>query len=88
MSAQTCVHFDTLTSVTEPNSTVCDQCVATGDTWVHLRSCLGCGQVGCCDNSKNRHARGHWEQDRHALIRSIEPGESWRYCFVDDLLVT
>jgi len=87
MSARTCEHLDDLTTVAEATSTVCDQCVAMGDTWVHLRSCLGCGQVGCCDNSKNRHARGHWEQHGHALVTSIEPGESWRYCFADDLLV-
>ena len=87
VSTQTCDHFDNLTTVALPSSTVCDQCVAMGDTWVHLRSCLGCGMVGCCDDSKNRHARVHWQQHGHPLVRSIEPRESWRYCFVDDLLV-
>jgi len=78
-----CHHFERLATVAEPTSTVCDQCVAMGATWVHLRSCLECGAVGCCDNSVNRHARKHWEQHDHPLIRSIEPGETWRYCFPD-----
>ena len=86
MSKKSCDHLDNLTAVTRAKSTVCEQCVTMGDTWVHLRSCLDCGMVGCCDNSKNRHARGHWEQHDHPLVISIEPGESWRYCFADDLL--
>ena len=87
MTTRTCGHFETLGDVAEPSSKVCEQCVAMGDTWVHLRACLYCGQVGCCDNSKNRHARGHWEADGHTLIQSIEPGETWRYCFEDHFLV-
>jgi uncharacterized UBP type Zn finger protein len=87
MTDRTCNHFERLREPTDPTSSVCDRCVAMGDTWVHLRSCLGCGQVGCCDNSKNRHARGHWEETEHPLIRSIEPGESWRYCFPDNVFV-
>ena len=83
-----CEHFDALVEAAEPQSDVCDQCVAMGDTWVHLRSCLGCGQVGCCDNSKNRHARKHWEGQGHPLIRSIEPGETWQYCFPHQYVVT
>ncbi len=82
-----CEHFQELTDVVEVSSTVCDQCVAIGSSWVHLRSCLICGQVGCCDNSPNRHARGHWEEAGHPLIRSIEPGETWRYCFPDHFIV-
>lgn len=87
MSARTCEHLDNVTTVAEPGSTGCEQCIAMGDTWVHLRSCLDCGLVGCCDNSKNRHARGHWDQFGHPLVTSIEPGETWRYCFADDVLV-
>lgn len=81
-----CVHFKNLTTLVEPTSKVCEQCVEMGDTWVHLRSCLICGQVGCCDQSKNRHARKHWETDQHPLVRSIEPLEFWRYCFEDDVM--
>lgn len=87
MTIATCQHFDELETPAKPRSDVCDQCVAIGDTWVHLRSCLLCGAVGCCDNSKNRHARKHWETDQHPLIRSVEPGETWQYCFPDSVLV-
>lgn len=86
MTTPTCDHFGQLGTIPEPTSDVCDQCVAMGDTWVHLRSCLMCGKVGCCDNSKNRHARKHWEGEGHPLIRSIEPGETWQYCFPDHFL--
>ncbi|MGB8360468.1 MAG: UBP-type zinc finger domain-containing protein [Acidimicrobiia bacterium] len=86
MTAPTCDHFGQLTSIVDPKSTVCDRCVATGDTWVHLRACLQCGLVGCCDQSRNRHARQHWEQDGHPLVQSIEPGETWQYCFADHFL--
>lgn len=82
-----CEHFKSLTRDAKPTSRVCDQCVAMGDRWVHLRTCLICGQVGCCDQSKNRHARAHWESQNHPLVQSAEPLEFWRYCFEDDILV-
>lgn len=87
MTTPVCHHFESLKTEAEPAANVCEQCVAMGDTWVHLRSCLGCGNVGCCDNSKNRHSRKHWQEHGHPLIRSIEPGETWRYCFPDNFLV-
>ena len=65
----------------------CAECLATGDSWVHLRMCMGCGHVGCCDSSKNRHATKHFHATKHPVIRSFEPGEAWRYCYVDDLFV-
>lgn len=83
----TCEHFEKLTTVADPISDVCDRCVAVGDAWVHLRACLICGLVGCCDSSKNKHARQHWSDDGHPLVRSIEPGETWRYCFPDHLVI-
>ena len=64
-----------------PQSAQCDACVGLGDSWVHLRSCLVCGKVGCCDQSKNGHARAHWESSMHPVIQSIESGDHWRYCF-------
>jgi CPA2 family monovalent cation:H+ antiporter-2 len=85
--ASSCYHSRHLESEAVPLSDVCEQCIAAGDRWVHLRACLVCGQVGCCDNSKNRHARKHWESDGHPLVRSIEPGETWKYCFPDHLLI-
>jgi uncharacterized UBP type Zn finger protein len=66
----------------------CPDCVAIGDTWVHLRVCLGCGHVGCCDNSKNRHATRHFHATGHPVIQSLQPGETWRYCYVDDVYLS
>ena len=87
MSVATCEHFETLVTVVPPLSDVCPLCIETDDTWVHLRACLDCGMVGCCDDSKNTHARKHWETQGHSLIQSIEPDENWRYCFADDVTV-
>jgi uncharacterized UBP type Zn finger protein len=65
---------------------VCPECVLAGDTWVHLRLCMECGHVGCCDSSRNRHATRHFHSSQHPIIRSIEPGESWTWCYVDELM--
>jgi len=65
---------------------VCEDCIKTGDKWVHLRLCLECGHVGCCDSSKNKHATKHFHGTKHPLIRSIEPGEAWVWCYVDDMM--
>jgi uncharacterized UBP type Zn finger protein len=70
---------------TDTNIHVCKECVARGDTWVHLRLCLECGHVGCCDDSKNKHATKHFHRTRHPLVRSIEPGESWIWCYKDNV---
>ncbi|HEY4607306.1 MAG TPA: UBP-type zinc finger domain-containing protein [Acidimicrobiia bacterium] len=80
-----CEHFVGVEPV-EPLTDVCEPCIAAGDRWVHLRACLGCGAVGCCDASKNRHARAHWDVEGHPLIQSIEPGETWKYCFIDSVV--
>ena len=79
-----CSHADRVGDVL-PASQDCASCVSLGDRWVHLRMCMVCGHVGCCDNSKNRHASGHFDDTGHPLIQSFEPGEDWWYCFVDDL---
>lgn len=65
----------------------CSRCLATGDRWVHLRVCLACGEVGCCDSSRNRHASGHARVTGHALAMSFEPGEDWVWCYVDEEMV-
>ena len=63
----------------------CGDCVRQGTAWVHLRLCLSCGDVACCDSSPERHANAHFEQTGHPVMRSAEPGENWRWCFVDRL---
>jgi CPA2 family monovalent cation:H+ antiporter-2 len=83
MKRRSCEHLAQV-EVVAPAGTVCQSCVDAGDAWVHLRACLSCGHVGCCDQSKNRHARRHHQETGHPLIRSIEPGESWIYCYEDD----
>jgi hypothetical protein len=64
----------------------CEECIRMGDTWVHLRLCMNCGHVACCDSSKNKHATKHFHTTKHPIVRSIEPGEEWGYCYVDDLM--
>lgn len=82
-----CTHLDQV-AVLEPTSREgCPECLANGGTWVHLRSCLVCGQVGCCDSSPGQHATGHFRATGHPLMRSIEPGESWGYCFEDEAML-
>jgi len=68
-----------------PNTRGCEECLKMGDTWVHLRRCLHCGHVGCCDQSKNRHATKHFRATSHPVIQSMEAGEAWRWCFVDEI---
>lgn len=65
----------------------CEECLQTGDSWVHLRKCLTCGHVGCCDSSKNTHATKHFQGARHAIVQSFQPGEDWRWCYIDKELV-
>ena len=78
-----CNHLDQI-KVTSTGKRECEDCVKTGDTWVELRLCLSCGHVGCCDSSKNKHARGHFNQTRHPLINPALPGKSWTWCYVDN----
>jgi len=70
-----------------PSSHGCAECLAAGGVWVHLRLCLSCGHVGCCDNSPNRHATKHYHATQHPVIRSYEPGEDWGYCYPDDAFI-
>jgi uncharacterized UBP type Zn finger protein len=82
--ATTCPHIDQIKDATPSSSDSCNKCVEMGDTWVNLRICLGCGHVGCCDNSKNKHATAHFKETQHPLIQSYQPGEGWVYCYVDE----
>jgi uncharacterized UBP type Zn finger protein len=83
--AATCTHLDTIQDVSPSDNAGCHECLELGDTWVHLRMCQACGHIGCCDNSKNRHATAHFHASEHPIIRSYEPGEDWYFCYVDDL---
>jgi uncharacterized UBP type Zn finger protein len=81
-----CSHLDHVEITQLPESVEgCEECLKTGDPWLHLRICLECGKVGCCDSSPNRHASGHAQESGHPLIRSLEPGEDWSFCFIDDI---
>ena len=81
---QTCSHLDEVDAAAAPSSTGCEDCLKIGGRWVHLRMCLSCGHVGCCDSSPNRHATKHFQATSHPVIKSFEPGEEWGYCYVDD----
>ena len=83
--AKTCSHMDQIRDV-EPNTPEgCEECLAIGDEWVHLRLCMSCGHVGCCNDSRNKHATKHFLGSGHPIMQSFEPGEDWMYCFRDDL---
>ncbi|TDC34892.1 UBP-type zinc finger domain-containing protein [Micromonospora sp. KC213] len=80
-----CPHLAGAGDAAPETTDVCPECVTVGnDNWVHLRSCLTCGHVGCCDSSAYQHATRHFEATGHPVMRSIQPGESWRWCFVDE----
>lgn len=84
-----CPHLEALKTPRQhpvvPSSEGCLECLEKGDRWVHLRLCLTCGHVGCCDDSPNRHATGHFHGTGHPVIKSFEPGENWAWCYVDGL---
>ena len=84
----TCTHLDQIRSSSTPRTDGCEECLGISDDWVHLRLCLTCGKVGCCDDSKNKHATAHFHSTRHPIIESLEPGENWRWCYIDEILVT
>ena len=90
MSARqpSCTHLDTV-KVTELPASVdgCEECLRDGGVWLHLRICLECGHVGCCDDSPNRHASAHNASSGHPIIRSLQPGEVWSWCYVDEVLM-
>jgi uncharacterized UBP type Zn finger protein len=83
--ADNCTHLDSIKDVT-PSADGCEDCLKTGDEWVHLRLCMECGHVGCCDNSQNKHATKHFHETKHPIIFSFEEGESWGWCYVDEFM--
>jgi uncharacterized UBP type Zn finger protein len=85
--AKGCEHLGAAARRTEgvtPSGPGCAECLASGSRWVHLRLCLSCGHVGCCDSSPNRHATAHFRATGHPVVRSYEPGEEWAWCYVDE----
>jgi uncharacterized UBP type Zn finger protein len=86
-SVRECSHLDRINPDLRPSARVCEDCLARGDRWVHLRMCLTCGKVGCCDDSRNKHASEHAAAVGHPVIRSIEPGEDWAWCYVDEVFI-
>ena len=79
-----CTHADLIKDV-EPSADGCEDCLAVGGRWVHLRLCLTCGHVGCCDSSPAKHATAHYHTDNHPLVQSYEPGEEWSWCYIDEI---
>ena len=82
--SETCKHLAEVQDVM-PSAKGCEDCLRSGGAWVHLRLCLTCGHVGCCDNSPGKHATKHFHKPKHPMIRSFEPGEDWMWCYVDEL---
>ena len=81
-----CSHLGQMHDV-PPNTAGCEECLKMGDSWVHLRLCKTCGHVGCCDDSKNKHATKHFRKTHHPIIRSLEPGEDWGWCYADEVMI-
>jgi uncharacterized UBP type Zn finger protein len=82
-----CEHLDQIAVVEPPPEIAgCEDCLAIGGRWVHLRMCQTCGHIGCCDSSPNRHATAHNASSGHPIVRSVEPGEEWSWCYVDEVV--
>lgn len=81
---QSCPHFDQIRDV-QPSGNGCEECLRSGSKWLHLRMCLTCGHIGCCDGSPNKHATRHALDTRHPLVQSFEPGEDWIWCYADQV---
>jgi uncharacterized UBP type Zn finger protein len=86
MSPSPCSHLDQISVTEVPGSIAgCEECLKIGGRWVHLRMCMSCGTIRCCDASPNRHASRHAEEAAHPIVRSAEPGETWSWCYIDEL---
>ncbi len=83
MSTASCPHTDQVAAGVQPSGPGCKRCQETGSRWVQLRMCLTCGHVGCCDSSPGKHATAHFDATGHAVMRSIEPGATWGWCYLD-----
>jgi uncharacterized UBP type Zn finger protein len=83
---ESCSHPKQIKSVS-PHTEGCEECLKMGDSWVHLRLCMICGHVGCCDSSKNKHATKHFHKTHHPVIHSLERGENWGWCYLDEVML-
>jgi uncharacterized UBP type Zn finger protein len=86
-SAQRCSHVDQVRDVAPNTPKGCEECLALGMHWVHLRLCQECGHVGCCDQSQGKHATKHFHSSHHPIMKSFQPGEDWSWCYVDELFI-
>jgi hypothetical protein len=84
--AGACKHLSEVRDVAPRTPEGCEECLALGSDWVHLRLCLVCGHVGCCDQSPHRHATAHFHRSQHPVMKSFEPGEDWGWCYVDEVM--
>ena len=86
MNEPTCTHLESAGDPQPRTPNGCEECLKIGSAWVHLRLCLECGHVGCCDSSPNRHATKHFHATKHPVIQSFQPGERWRWCYIDEII--
>jgi hypothetical protein len=84
--ANPCSHLNMIKDV-QPNTSGCEECLELGMAWMHLRMCMECGHVGCCDNSPGKHTSKHFHATQHPIMQSIEPGEDWMWCFIDEIVI-
>jgi len=87
MNSDLCEHLEAIKEIKSPRELVCEECIKTGSTWLHLRTCQACGTTLCCDSSPNKHATKHYHRSGHPVIISAEPGERWLWCFKDEIVV-
>ena len=85
MSDRGCSHLDAIAAIKQPERRECEECIKIASYWVHLRTCQTCGVTLCCDSSPNHHATAHYHQSNHPLLRSLEPGEDWSWCYIDEV---
>lgn len=85
---ESCTHWGQIRDVQPRTPNGCEECLETGSEWVHLRLCLSCGHVGCCDSSPNTHATKHYQSTEHPIMRSFQPGEKWMWCYIDEVMLT
>lgn len=86
MKEETCAHINKIKSLKKAKDYVCEECIESGDSWMHLRTCQTCGITLCCDSSPNTHMTKHYQRTKHPVVISAEPGESWIWCYVDEIM--